>query len=99
MANDEITLAKRIPTRYTGGMTLSEWKAGQPGLTTEALAALCGVTRVAMHRLLFSHNPPSHRTTVAILRVTGGAVTASDMFDSYMAAHRTDLRPAIGAAS
>lgn len=68
-------------------MRLSEWKSGQPGLTTEALAELCGIRRVAMQRLLSGRTMPKPATMARISEVTGGAVAATDMYDAYNACY------------
>ena len=64
-------------------MRLNEWKSGQPGMTTASLAALCGVQRVAMHRIMSGETLPRWSTMDRIVRATDGAVTLPDLYAAH----------------
>jgi hypothetical protein len=71
-------------------MQLQEWKAGQPGLTVPALAALCGVKRNAMILILHGRTIPRRSTMERIVTVTGGLVTLNDIYQANAAHHNSE---------
>lgn len=66
-------------------MLLIQWRDRQ-GLSTASLAALCGVRRNAMHKIITGATLPRWTTIQAIITATGGEVTREDLQAAHAAA-------------
>lgn len=62
-------------------MTLSEYMA-QAGLKDENLSKMIGLERSTVTKLRLGRGKPSFKTLIAIEKVTGGKVKASDFVEA-----------------